>query len=143
MAQGKPTVLIIHGAWHHPGYFEQTINALQAKGYEVSCPRLPTCNDAIPPNKLFEDDTKLIRDTATALADDGNEIVALMHSYGGVVGTDSLYDLSTSSRADLSLKGGIKRLLYMCAFIPQKGQSLAGIFGGGLPPWLEPKVCSM
>lgn len=60
----------------------------------------------------------------------------LTHAYGGVVGTDALYGLSTSERARQGLKGGLKRLIYMCAFIPHKGQSLAGIFGGGLPPYI-------
>lgn len=95
----------------------------------------------MPPKKLFKDDVAIVRDIATSLADDGKEIVVLMHSYGGMVGTDALYDMSVSSRAEAGLKGGVKRLVYMCAFIPQKGQSLAGIFGGSLPPWLEPKVC--
>lgn len=84
-----------------------------------------------------------MRDTTTSLADNGKEIVALMHSYGGVVGTEALYDTSISSRAKIGLKGGVKRLVYMSAFVPQKGQSLAGICRGGLPPWLEPKVCCL
>lgn len=141
MSQSKPAILIVHGAWHHPAYLHSLVHELRQKGHDVSCPHLPTCNNAIPPNKKFEDDVKLIRDTATTLADEGKEIIALMHSYGGVVGTDALYDLSLQSRSTAGLNGGIRRLVYMCAFIPQKGQSLAGIFGGGLPPWLEPKVC--
>jgi pimeloyl-ACP methyl ester carboxylesterase len=140
MSQSKPTILIIHGAWHHPAYFHTLINALQGDGYDVSCPRLPTCNNAVPPNMTFEDDVKLIRNTATQLVDEGIEVVALLHSYGGMVGTDALHGLSLQSRTSSGLRGGVRRLLYMCAFIPQNGQSLAGIFGGGLPPWLEPKV---
>lgn len=139
MTQSKPTILIIHGAWHHPAYFDLLSNALLQKGYGVSCPLLPTCNNAVPPNMKFEDDIKLTRDTATRLADEGKEIVILMHSYGGVVGTDALYDLSLQDRGKSGKIGGVRRLLYMCAFIPRKGESLAGIFGGGLPPWLEPK----
>jgi pimeloyl-ACP methyl ester carboxylesterase len=141
MAQTKPTILIIHGAWHHPAYFKDLNQQLQDHGYGVACPHLPTCSNDVPPKKLFKDDVAIVRDIATSLADDGKEIVVLMHSYGGMVGTDALYDMSVSSRAEAGLKGGVKRLVYMCAFIPQKGQSLAGIFGGSLPPWLEPKVC--
>ena len=140
MSQSTPTILIVHGAWHHPAYFQSLIKALHERKYDISCPRLPTCNNAVPLNKTLEDDVKLIHDTATELADEGKEIVALMHSYGGIVGTDALYDLSFQSRTKSGLKGGVRRLLYMCAFVPQGGQSLAGIFGGGLPPWLQPKV---
>ena len=53
---------------------------------------------------------------------------------------DALYGLSITEKAKGGLKGGLKRLLYMCAFIPQKGQSLAGIFGGRMPPYIVEKV---
>ncbi|KAF2104210.1 alpha/beta-hydrolase [Rhizodiscina lignyota] len=139
MAQDKPTIVIVHGAWHHPEYFSTVGHSLESKGYEVVCPRLPTCNNAIPPDQTLSDDVALIRSTALKLADAGKEIVVLCHSYGGVVSTDALYDLSVEKRAAQNLKGGIKRLAYMCAFIPKKGEGLADIFGGTLPPWIQPQ----
>lgn len=140
MPANKPTILIVHGAWHHPAYFSSVIKLLEAQGYNTICPHLPTCNTDETPTKTLEDDVALIRSTASSLADEGHEIVALMHSYGGVVGTDALYGMSTTERAKSGLKGGLKRLVYMCAFIPQKGQSLAGIFGGAMPPYIIEKV---
>ena len=86
MPRTKPTILIIHGAWHHPGYFSSVINLLEKQGYDVVCPHLPTCNNDEKPTKSLEDDVAVIRNTASKLIDDGHEIVALMHSYGGVVG---------------------------------------------------------
>jgi pimeloyl-ACP methyl ester carboxylesterase len=136
MLDTKPTVLIIHGAWHHPAYFASVIDLLKAQGYDAVCPHLPTCNHDETPTKTLADDIALIRDTASTLADDGKEIIVLMHSYGGVVGTDALYGLSTSERVRQGFKGVLKRLVYMRAFIPHKGQSLSGIFGGGLPPYI-------
>lgn len=69
---------------------------------------------------------------AIHLADKSKGIVALLHSYGGVVGTDALHGLSLQEMTSHGAHGGVRRLLYMSAFIPQEGQSLAGIFGGGL-----------
>ena len=141
MPDPKPTILIVHGAWHHPAYFSSVISLLEKQGYAVVCPHLPTCNnDAETPTRTFAEDVGVIRSTACKLADDGHEIVALMHAYGGVVGTDALYGLSSAERAKAGLKGGLRRLVYMCAFIPQKGQSLAGIFGGTMPPWMVEKL---
>lgn len=139
--KAKPTILAIHGAWHHPAYFRSVITLLSEQGYSAVCPHLPTCNNDDPPTKTLEDDVALIRNAASSLADEGHEIVVLMHSYGGVVGTDALYGLGTKTRAKKGLSGGVRRLIYMCAFIPRMGQSLAGIFGGGLPPWIQEKVC--
>lgn len=141
MAQSKPTILIIHGAWHHPAYFQRFTIALQKEGYHTCCPLLPTCNNAVPPNMSFEDDVKLIRETAISIADEGKEVIALMHSYGGIVGTDALYDLSLQNRSEAGSRGGVRRLLYMCAFMPRKDQSVPELFGGAFPPWVKIKVC--
>lgn len=140
MLDTKPTILIVHGAWHHPAYFSSVTSLLKAQGYDAICPHLPTCNNDETPQSTPADDVALVRDTALALVDEGRDVVALMHSYGGVIGTDALYDLSTTQRAQSGLKGGLLRLIYMCAFIPQKGQSLAGIFGGALPPYIVETV---
>lgn len=142
MAQTKPTILIVHGAWHHPGYYSKVIEPLESQGYEVLCPRLPTCNNAIPPDQKLSDDVALIRSTVQKLADVGKEVIVLCHSYGGIISTDALYGFSIEKRAEEKLKGGVKAIIFMAAFVPKKGEGLAGIFGGGLPPWIQPMVYS-
>ena len=126
----RPTILVIHGAWHHPEFYAPFCKAFEDLGYEAVCPRLLTCNNDVPPTKKLEDDVALIRKTAQSLLDDGKTVIAVMHSYGGVVGTDALHGLA------------IKRLIYMTAFIPPSGSSLAGMFGGQLPPFITVDVCS-
>ncbi|KAE8390748.1 Alpha/beta hydrolase fold-1 [Aspergillus alliaceus] len=123
-ASTRPTILVIHGAWHHPEFYASFCQAFQTLGYETVCPRLPTCNNDLPPTKKLADDVTLIRHTAQSLLDSGKTVVAVMHSYGGVVGTDALHGLA------------IEHLIYMTAFIPPTGNSLAGMFGGQLPPFI-------
>ncbi|KAJ5978792.1 hypothetical protein N7501_002134 [Penicillium viridicatum] len=120
----RPTILVIHGAWHHPDFYATFCKAFEELGYETICPRLPTCNDAIPSTKKLADDVTLIRQTAQSLLDSGKPVIAVMHSYGGVVGTEALHGLA------------IKQLIYMTAFVPPAGNSLAGMFGGRLPPFI-------
>lgn len=76
----------------------------------------------------------------TELIDAGKEVAVVMHSYGGVVGTEALHGLGQENNKASGKAGGVKRMIYMTAFIPQLGQSLAGIFGGGLPPFIQVKV---
>lgn len=78
----------------------------------------------------------------TGLIDAGKEVVVVMHSYGGVVGTEALHGLGLENRKTAGNAGGVKRMIFLTAFIPQLGQSLAGIFGGKLPPFIEVKVCT-
>jgi alpha-beta hydrolase superfamily lysophospholipase len=35
MPDPKPTILIVHGAWHHPAYFSSVISLLKAQGYDA------------------------------------------------------------------------------------------------------------
>ncbi|CAG7999215.1 hypothetical protein PENNAL_c0094G01900 [Penicillium nalgiovense] len=120
----RPSILVIHGAWHHPDFYATFCKAFEDLGYETICPRLPTCNNDAPPTKKLADDVSLIRRTAQSLLDSGKTIIAVMHSYGGVVGTDALHGLA------------IDQLIYMTAFVPRTGNSLAGMLGGRLPPFI-------
>ncbi|KAK0660086.1 hypothetical protein QBC41DRAFT_360233 [Cercophora samala] len=53
--------------------------------------------------------------------------VVIMHSYGGKVGTNALHSLSREARSQKGLKGGIIQLIYVCAFAPAEGQSMAAL----------------
>lgn len=49
----------------------------------------------------------------------------LLHSYGGAVGTKAVKGLSASERANDKLHGGVTRLIYLCGFILQVGESVS------------------
>lgn len=42
MAPTKPVIVIVHGGWHVPASYNKLISALEAHGYEVQIPRLPS-----------------------------------------------------------------------------------------------------
>lgn len=135
--QNRPVILLITGAWHVPEHYLKVSDRLRHLGYTVECPHLMTNNNALPPNKTIDDDVVQIRELAKQYLDLGKDIVALMHSYGGIVGTTALSGLGAADRNGQSY---VKALIYMCAFLPFEGESLAGIFGGGLPPFLTPNT---
>ena len=136
----KPSICIIHGAWHHPAYYQPLVDSLTGLGHETICPRLPSCSEGVSLENSFAEDVACIQSNVSKLVDTGKEVVVLMHSYGGVVGTEAISGFGIEERKAGGKVGGVKRLIYMTAFIPQKGQSLAGIFGGGLPPFIDVKV---
>lgn len=137
MASTKPTVVLVHGAWHRRAHFKLLIAALEAASFETITPELPTSSNAIPANKSLPDDVAVVRPLIQELVKKGKEVIVVGHSYGGVVMTDSLFDLSIEKRKSKGLSGGVKEMIYLCAFIPWKDQSIAGIFGGQLPPWIK------
>ncbi|KAM7205468.1 Alpha/beta hydrolase fold-1 [Naviculisporaceae sp. PSN 640] len=122
----KPTILIVGGGWHTPIAYNNLIQALQDAGYEVHCPEHPSMAQARPPVASLAEDSVSMRLYAQKLVDAGKRVIALMHSYGGQVGTNSLYGLGWETRSRQGLPGGVSDLVYVTAFALPKGGSMAG-----------------
>jgi pimeloyl-ACP methyl ester carboxylesterase len=99
----KPTIVLVHGAWANTASWDAVIQQLQADGYTVYA----------PPNPL----QGLIYDSAF-LADFLHSIpgpiVLVGHSYGGDV-------ITNAATGDTQ----VKALVYVDAFAPAQGQTLA------------------
>ena len=121
MVTAKPTLVLIHGGWHTPSTYYKFTDALNAAGYEVHVPLLPSMNGARPPNTDLTTDTALVRGYVESLIDTGRTVVAILHSYGGQVGTNALYGLGIESRSKQNLSGGVARLIYICGFALTEG----------------------
>ncbi|EQB52323.1 hypothetical protein GCG54_00007276 [Colletotrichum gloeosporioides] len=136
MPTPSKAVLLVTGAWHVPQHYQKLIDRLEAEGVRVICEQLPTNNNAVPPNKTLEDDVNSIRSIAQREALAGTHLTVIAHSYGGVIATAALADYAITPDSN---KGGVADIIYMTAFIPPENTSLAGIFGGSLPPFLLPQ----
>lgn len=123
-ANTKPTLLFVHGAFHFPESYDKLTTALRGAGFEVHAPRNLSMNQSRPPNADLYSDSDLIRSYATSLVEAGRNVAVLMHSYGGQVGTNALYGLSSEARAAQGLSGGITHLIYMAAFASAPGKSM-------------------
>ncbi|KAL9084208.1 MAG: hypothetical protein Q9159_005331 [Coniocarpon cinnabarinum] len=80
------------------------------------------------PKRTLSDDIAALHHEAKALVSAGNQVLILSHSYGGVVATNAITaDLSISARHKEGKQGGILGMVYLCAFILQKGQCVVDI----------------
>ncbi|KAI1621738.1 Alpha/beta hydrolase fold-1 [Exophiala viscosa] len=132
----KPVIYMLHGAWHSPAYFVTVKSMFEARGYKVISPQVPT-SGAVPPTKTLYDDADFVRGELEPLIEHGQDVVLVMHSYGGVVGTQAAAGLGKAERQNRGLKGGIVHLFYACSFIVALGQSLCDPLGGKLAPWIK------
>jgi pimeloyl-ACP methyl ester carboxylesterase len=82
------------------------------------------------------DDAAHFHNIAEKLADQGKDIVLVMHSYGGVVGTECSQGLSRTERKEAGKLGGIIRLVYLTSVVPEVGVSLRELLPGDELPWL-------
>ena len=112
----KPALVIVHGAWHVPAHYQEIADQLRRKGFEdVHCPRLPSATETLPlpATANLERDTAAIKSVIKQLVESGQYVIVLMHSYGGVVGTNALDSLLAPQRKALNLPGGVIHIIYM------------------------------
>ena len=99
----KPSIVLVHGAWANSGSWDGVIQRLQADGYTVYVPPNPLQGLAYDPAYL-----------ADFLHSISGPIVLVGHSYGGAV-------ITNAATGDPQ----VKALVYVDAFAPAQGQTLA------------------
>ncbi|KAH7231344.1 Alpha/beta hydrolase fold-1 [Fusarium redolens] len=132
----KPTIVFAPGAWHSPDSFRLVRNALQARGWETDAVTYPSVG-AEPPTKGIPDDAAALRNVLDDLANQGKQIVLVVHSYGGLVGANAVPGLGYEQRQKEGKAGGIVTFLYLAAFVTPVGQSILKLLGGRWLPWMR------
>ena len=137
----KPTIVIVPGAWHTPAHFDPLTSRLEKAGYTVHVVSLPSIGDN-PTTTDFNSDVALIATTIQNAADQGEEVIVVVHSAGGVTGSEAVQNLTKSDRRNSEKEGGVVRMVYLCAFAAPEG---IGVFKAtnGPDPWIsmEGPVC--
>ena len=113
---GRPNIVLVHGAWADGSCWSAVIERLQADGYHVTAPQFPLTS--------LIDDVARLRHVLEL--QDGPTIVA-GHSYGGQIVTA----LGTDAPNAVGL-------VYVAAFGLDEGESLGALLSQGpTPPALE------
>ena len=115
------TVVLVHGGFVDGAGWEGVYGLLKKDGYDVSIVQNPTLS-------LAGD----VAATRQIIAQAKNPVVLVGHSYGGVVITEAGNDPKVS------------KLVYIAAFAPDKGESVASLIkdpapGAPVPPILPPQ----
>lgn len=101
---GKPTVILVHGAFADGASWDKVIPLVEAKGHRVVAVHLPL-------SSLADD----VAATRRAIAAQDGPVVLVGHSWGGMVisiaGTDAK----------------VESLVYVSAFMPREGESASDL----------------
>ncbi|KAI2628873.1 hypothetical protein GGR54DRAFT_368070 [Hypoxylon sp. NC1633] len=128
-----PTIVMVQGSFQLPDVYYKLEDALRDLGYRVVHPLLPSLTDGEKPDfvtKSLTDDALAIRSEVQRLVEQGEKVVVVMHSYGGLVGTEAVTkDLSFDQRQSAGLPGGVVHLFYFAAFILSVGKSVLDVYG--------------
>ena len=88
--KAKPAIVLVHGGWHVPEHYSDFIKQLQRAEFEVFCPLLPTCDETKRLKADMFDDVEVVRSQVISLLNKSCEVIMLLHSYGGAVGTEAV-----------------------------------------------------
>lgn len=115
-----PTVVFVHGAWHGPWAWDQLRRNLP--DLDTRAVDLPSSGS--DPDRLGDlyDDADILR---AAVADVDGPVAVVAHSYGGMVATEALTEVSN-----------VQQLVYLAAFVPDEGESIDSLHGHQLPNWI-------
>lgn len=141
MSIPKPTLIFVPGAWHGPEAFTPVTSLLSASGYTCTGVALPSV-DSHPAQPDFTADVSAIRSAIEAAADAEQDVFVVMHSYGGIPGTEATKGLSKSDRRGEGKRGGVAGLVYICAFALERGKSLHSTLPEGGLAWIKDEVFS-
>jgi pimeloyl-ACP methyl ester carboxylesterase len=107
-AAGKPTVVLVHGAFADSSSWNGVIERLQAKGVPVKAAANPLRGIAI--------DSAYV---ASVLDETPGPVIAVGHSYGGAV-------ITNAAKQAKNVVG----LVYVAAFAPDEGEALGEVEAG-------------
>lgn len=115
------SIVLVHGGFVDGSGWEGVYKILKSDGYDVSIVQNPTIT--------LGDDVAV---TKRAIAGAASDVILVGHSYGGVVITEAGNDPKVAG------------LVYITAFAPDKGESVASLIanpapGAPVPPILPPR----
>jgi hypothetical protein len=142
MAAQHPTLVLIPGSFNFISSYTGVIAAFTSLGHTIHALDLRTVGKkpGFPPTMY--DDAAFINAELTALADEGKEIVLVGHSYGGIPVSESLKGVSREERKAVGKKGGVVRVAYLTALVPEVGGDAASSLEGSPGGYIEPgEVC--
>lgn len=120
---GLPTLLLVHGAWMGPWQWDFVATELERLSLPYATVALPSCGQDPSTLGSLADDARAVE---TAIASIDGDVIVVAHSYGGVVATET------------NLPPNARHVVYLGAFMPDLGRSLASYLPpGALPPFVQ------
>jgi hypothetical protein len=143
MAQPKPVYVFVGGVSHTPAFFEELIKEMTTHGYESTAVAFPTCGDNTENAKQW-DEVTAIQDVVSNFLDGKNQdVVLVLHSYGGWPGSRAVKGLDKEARQKNGKSTGIVEVVFLAAFLLPDNAPVAQY--SYLPPWLtvEVRICAL
>ena len=133
----KPTIILVHDAFHTNAHFTRLLRELQEANYKVLTPQLPSSSSTYQAD-IFEADVQTIHDYAKSEVDGSRNVVLVLHGYSGMPGSVAAERLN---RYALSRPrtGFVAKIVFLAAIIANEGECFCDV---AKPNWLTHEVTS-
>ena len=124
----KPTIVIAHGAWHVPAHYEPMAKPLREAGFQVYVPQHQSVGIDKDTGDALRNDAAAIAQVIEKNALLKKDIILLMHSYGGIAGSEAVGMLNDRQSHQPRNPGAsrLKRLVFLAAHVIDKDVSFFG-----------------
>ena len=122
----KPDIVFVPGLWEGPQVFDACAKDLRLEGYEVHLVSLLSTGSRSREESQslnLYDDVAHVRFVLEKLIHREREIVLVLHSAGGFIGSHAIEGLSATARQKQGLKGGVVRLAFLAAVLLPEGDT--------------------
>ena len=117
----KPTILLVPDLWEGPTVYDRVVSLLQGREYTTQTCALTSTGTSSPENPSMKDDIATIRAKISALAANGEEIVLILHSASGFLGSEAMEAFDVKSSKERGETGGVKGIVFLTAGLAPKG----------------------
>lgn len=116
-----PTILFVPGLWEGPTVFSTVSSLLAADGFKTDIAVLPSTGTTSPGNPGMKDDIAAIRTQLEQLVLQGDDVVLVLHSAGGFLGSEAMQGLSKKDPEKVRGKGGVVGIVFLSGAVFPEG----------------------
>jgi hypothetical protein len=131
-----PIVLFVPGIWEGPAPFIQASKLLTSQGYTVHTAELASTGTISPGNPSMNDDVAAIRSVVEKVTTAGEDVLLVLHSAGGFLGSMAIEGLTQKAYRSKGLKGGVAKIVFLTGAIVPEGTEHSK------PPFAYYDVCT-
>ncbi|KAK6828723.1 hypothetical protein RU639_003737 [Aspergillus parasiticus] len=115
------TILIIPGLWEGPTVFNPVSTLLTASNLKTEIATLPSTGTISPGNPSLKDDVIAVRTHIEELVQQGQDVLLVLHSAGGFIGSEAMERFSEKDRRERGLSGGVVGIVFVAAAVVEEG----------------------
>ena len=121
------TVVFVPGFWEGPEVFAAVQQALKATSIHTVTASLVSTGRSSPNNPTMHDDVAAVRSLVESLLHEQKEVILVLHSAAGYIGTQAAYGLSVAERGRQGRNGGVTGFVFIAAGIFEPGMQTGSL----------------